>query len=184
MRRTLTQLTRLLTLLVMSEANAGLIGPTVNADTLFNLDISWGWNPEDPDFSLPSLTNWNLDLEISRSLGSWEVAVRDLQHKTNPHPELSEFIGTTTSITGSFSNLNDFGLVITETKSVPHGSVHEDTYTFTFNRSTSPSNTVIRLREVIRRALLRRAASLISKYCPQKQMCVLFRSRPPHYFYQ
>jgi hypothetical protein len=150
MQRALFLALSILVSALLPRAEAALTGPTIGADLLEKLDISWGWDPEEPDFSDPSLSNWNVSLSITRDFPStggtlWNARV-SVFHKTDPHPLLGENGGGSFAVlTGSFLSLSDFGLLINQTTSVPHRPVHEDTYTFTFDRSMAPQNNFIRL---------------------------------------
>jgi hypothetical protein len=131
----------------LPKADAALI-PNVIKDTLTELEVLWSWNPEASDFSTPTLTNWLVTLNTSdfRDPNSWDVNL-DVQHITAPHPELGENQGGFVFKDYSFSK-NDFGLVISDSFSASHPPVHRDFYTFSFDRSMAPANTVIKLTGV------------------------------------
>ena len=129
----------------LPKADAGLT-PTVIKDTLTELKVSWSWNPEESGLGNPLLRNWVVTLATNNSSNNWGVKL-GVKHIETPHPKLDEREGASVDKDYTFSK-NDFGVVISDSFSTSHPPVHRDFYTFSFDRSMAPSNTVIRLTGV------------------------------------
>lgn len=136
----------------LPKADAALI-PNIVTDKVAKLEVLWSWDPEGDAFSAlgpdstPKLENWFVQLTIDDNANPdlWSVNV-DVRHIADPppHPDLGEGLGDMAIKNFTF-NKNEFGLVLSESFTANHPPIHKDFYTFTFDRSMAPSNTVIKL---------------------------------------
>jgi len=128
-----------------TAANAGLIA-TINKDTALEVDVSWTWNPEAEDSSSPVLTNWRVDLSLSRpgGVGLWTF-ILDALHLTNPHPAV-DVVADIANYLIMFDNATDFGVLLDQTKTVRHRTgTHVDEYHVKFDRNKKAADTTIQL---------------------------------------
>jgi hypothetical protein len=130
-------------LAVGNSAHAGFIVQPGTIDTLTDLRITWGWDPEAADISAPLLTNWEISLAINLMGGNWNGQWQ-ARHITDPHPDLGENQGGQLIVADFiFNDANDFGGVVDHKRLASHPPVHSDAYTFFFFRSMASFNNTI-----------------------------------------